>query len=463
MRVVLRVALLPALLALPAAATGEELPTDGWFVWMSNRQDGRHEIYRRSVAGNEQPQRLTFNGGQLPLISPDGRWIAYRFPGDRSVHIVSPDGAEDRKLCQGLPIDALPGFWLPYGTGFVCALYTVSPKIDVEYRLVDPDSGAWQTLFWQTEFKHFKTKRFEPGGLTRDGRWLVGWGHDLFVNGYEATNGVFKSGQASVALDLQDKDAIYYIGPGCFATTAPQGPWVYHASRNNEATLPDIYRLSVDQIQDRSSYAPEVAFPDPDWGHENMPRISTDNRWLIYATTTGCHNWLDCDYDVFVHLLGSDPDERIRLTEDPSNDSFPHMYVPLPANGLDAASQPDADAASQPDAQVAEQVDDPSCGCTLAARPRPFPAGWLVLGWVLLVLLHGGLDRLADAAGASALRTARLAFGRLAGRSRPAASLTSSPRASRVQLHDTPAGTRDAAAADPRRVGGQSITNLEQK
>lgn len=391
MRVVPCLALLPALLALPATARAQ-LPADGWFVWMSNRLDGRHEIYRRSVAGTEQPQRLTFNGGQLPLISPDGRWIAYRFPGDGSVHIVSPDGKVDRKLCQGLPVEANPGFWLPYGSGFVCALYTVSPKIDVEYRLVDPDSGAWKTLFWQTEFKHFKTKRFDPGGMTRDGRWLVGWGHDLFLNGYQATNGIFKFPTASVALDLQDKDAVYYIGPGCFATAAPQGPWLYHASRNNEATLPDIYRLSVDQIQDRSSYAPEVAFPDPDWGHENMPRISTDNRWLIYATTTGCHNWVDCDYDVFVHLLGSAPTERIRLTEDPSNDSFPHMYVPLPANGVDAAAaKPDASAPADVglDAQVVEQVNDPSCGCTLAARPRRSPAGWIVLVLLLLLIGHG--------------------------------------------------------------------------
>jgi hypothetical protein len=52
---------------------------------------------------------------------------------------------------------------------------------------------------------------------------------------------------------------------------------------------------------------------------------------------------------------------------------------------------------------------------------------------------------------ASALRTARLAFGRLLARCRPAASLASNPRASRGGETNTPAGTRDAAAAVPCR------------
>jgi len=374
--------------ALPCATHADVLPGDGWFVWMSDRLDGRHEIYRHSVTGTEPAQRLTFNGGQIPLIAPDGRWIAYRLPADGSVHIVSSDGKIDRKLCQGLPIEANPGFWLDDGSGFVCALYTISPKIDVEYRLVHPDTGTSHTLFWQTEFKHLTATRFDAGGLTGDGRWLVGWAHTLFQSGYEATNGVFKSGMASVALDLQHRDAIYFVGPGCFAVPAPRGPWLYHASRNNEATLPDIYRLSVDDLQTRSSYAAEVAFPDAEWGHENMPRVSTDNRWLIYAATTGCHNWVDCDYDVFIHPLNASADVRYCLTENPANDSFPHMFVPPVVASADGAPPLVPD--SGQDAQVADSATGPSCGCAVGSRPEPATVGWLVLALLSLIAFGSG-------------------------------------------------------------------------
>jgi len=377
--------LLLALLTLPAAARAEPLP-DGWFVWMSDRQDGRHELYRRSVAGTEPPTRLTRSGAQIPLIAPDGRWIAYRYPKDGSVHIVSSDGKVDRELCRGLPVEASPGFWLHDGGGYVCALYTISPKIDVEYRLVHPDTGASQTLFRQTEFAHFEAVRFEPGGLSLDRRWLVGWGHNLFQNGHTATNGAFKFDSASVALDLEHRDAVYFIGPGCFAATPPGGPWIYHASRHDPATKPDIYRLGVNELMDRSSYAAEVALPDAQWGHENMPRISTDGRWLIYAATTGCHNWLDCNYDVFIHRLGSGPTERHRLTDDPGNDSFPHMFVPAADAGGDATPPPDA-GPDAPDAAVGDGAA-PSCSSGCALSPGPRADGWLVLLLLLVAALH---------------------------------------------------------------------------
>jgi hypothetical protein len=395
MDVTARIGLSLVLLALPCAARAE-LP-DGWFVWMSNRKDGRHEIYRRSVAGTEPPTRLTVKGAQIPLISPDGRWIAYRFPGDGSVHIVSSDGKVDRELCRGLPVEASPGFWLHDGGGYVCALYTTSPELDVEYRLVHPDTGASQTLFRQTEFAHLGAVRFDPGGLTADRRWLVGWGHNLFQNGHTATNGTFKFDSASVALDLQHKDAVYFIGRGCFATTAPSGRWIYHAGRHDPATKPDIYRLGLDQLMDRSSYAAEVALPDAQWGHENMPRISTDGRWLIYAATTGCHNWLDCNYDVFAHRLGSGPGERHRLTDDPRNDSFPHMFVPTAA-GADAAPPRDAGLDARADAADAPAA---SSGCAMGAGPPPE-------GWLVLLLLGVGWARrgwcLVAASGTSVLR-----------------------------------------------------------
>jgi hypothetical protein len=70
-----------------------------------------------------------------------------------------------------------------------------------------------------------------------------------------------------------------------------------------------------------------VAHADADWGHEYNPSVSNDNRWIVYMASAGCHQGADCDYDIWLHQLGADPSERSRVTEDPSFDGYPQMYV----------------------------------------------------------------------------------------------------------------------------------------
>jgi hypothetical protein len=187
-----------------------------------------------------------------------------------------------------------------------------------------------------------------------------------------------------VALDLEHRDRIYFIGPGCFTTTAPRGPLIYQASRQSASTMPDIYRLSVEDLQTRSSYAPEVALPDADWGHENMPRVSTDNRWLIYAATTGCHDWVACDYEIFLHQIGSSPEQRHRLTYNARNDSFPHMFVPPGNEPPDAGPQPGSDAGIRPDAAM-PAPHPPAPGCVLEPGFHRTGAGSGILLALLLI------------------------------------------------------------------------------
>jgi hypothetical protein len=103
---------------------------------------------------------------------------------------------------------------------------------------------------------------------------------------------------------------------------------VYHVTRESES-LPDIYRLRLDDLDARASYGAEVAHIDAEWGHEYMPSISNDGTWLVYGASVGCHDWYNCDYDIFLHQLGAQPDQRERLVEDAANDSFPSLYIGL--------------------------------------------------------------------------------------------------------------------------------------
>jgi hypothetical protein len=127
-------------------------------------------------------------------------------------------------------------------------------------------------------------------------------------------------------VDLLHKDKIYFIGSGCWPFSPPAGDLVFHICANCP-THPDIYHMHLADLATRSSYAAEVAHADADWGHEYNPRVSNDNRWLVYMASAGCHQGDDCDYDIWLHELGAGPSERQRVTQNPAFDGYPQIYV----------------------------------------------------------------------------------------------------------------------------------------
>jgi hypothetical protein len=316
---------LAALVASPAAHAVP--PADGFLVWASNREDGRHEIYLQVLATGAVT-RLTHEGGKAPRWSPDGRWVSYYHTADNTAHVVRWDGSEDREVCAAAPFkDALAALWPHDNSGLLCMQrVTFDGETDHEYRLFDPESGENELLFRHNEFTHIKGWRFEPGGLTHDGRFLVGWAVGLFRNGHTADNGTFAGEHSTVVLDVQDKGRIYYFGSGCLSATPPAGRMIYHVSRDCPEP-PDISRMNLDDLMTRESYALELGYGDAEWGHEYMPDISNDGTWMVYAASLGCHDWYSCDYDVFLHRLGAGTTERVKLVEHPGNDNFPALYV----------------------------------------------------------------------------------------------------------------------------------------
>jgi MYXO-CTERM domain-containing protein len=317
-----------------SALAAEAPPADGWVTWASNREAGRHEIYVMK-AGDLAPTRVTTEGGIYPLWSPDGRWIAYNHTADSTTHVVRWNGTEDHEVCKGVPV-----FWMHDNSGVVCAVLSTEwigwegmSRSD-RYLLANPELGTTTDLWKRSDFKHLVDepgpqgqRHFMPGGMTHDGRYVVGWVFGLFQSGYTADNGRFTAEHASVALDLTDKTKLYFLGPGCTTSTPPLGNLLYHVSREGP-TSPDVYSLDMNDLMERTSYTKVVGRPDSEWGHDYFPRVSTDNQWLTYAASTNCHAWYDCDYELFLYKLGAaDSTTSLRLTTNPANDNYPHMYV----------------------------------------------------------------------------------------------------------------------------------------
>ena len=309
------------LVMLVGAPTHASTPGNGWVVWASNRKDSRHEIYLMKSDGTGV-KRMTFNGGKFPGWSPDAKWIAYTNASDSSTHVLRWTGSGDKKVCDG---DFK--FWMWDGSGLVC-------RVVDDFYLVNPDTGTKKLLFKKTDFSAVASKALNPGGITADGRWLLSHS-DIYRTGYAGSNGTFKAYHAAVVLDFQNKSKIYFFGDGCEPTAPPSGSLIYHVCGGGPCTtFPDPYRMNLNDLSTRSSYAPEIAHADADWGHEYFPRVSNDNTWLAYGATTGCHDHNTCDYEIYIHKLGAGSSDRTRITTDASNDQWPHLWVgTLPAVG----------------------------------------------------------------------------------------------------------------------------------
>jgi hypothetical protein len=301
---------------LPAADSGPP-PSRGQVVWESNREDGRREIYLMQADGSGV-RRLTHGGATQAQWSPDGRWISYGELVDGSAHLMRGDGSDDRRLSSGQPM-----WWMHDGSGLVV-------REGDGYWLVIPETSSRSLLFNKGEFLQIGDHMLAPwpggGGMTHDGRWLVA-GTDLYGDGHVGDNGSFKASFAAVVLDLHDKARVYFFGSGCWPVTPPSGELIYHVC-GECVDHPDLARMSLADLATRSSYALEVSHPDPDWGHEYNPHISSDGQWIVYMASTGCHSGDDCDYEIFLHRLGAPAQERTRLTSHPSFDGYPDLFVP---------------------------------------------------------------------------------------------------------------------------------------
>ena len=290
-------------------------PADGWVVWQSNRADSRFEVYRARADGSEV-KRMTTTGGTLPSWAPDGRWIAYQ-DDSTAVFLMRPDGSELKTLTASS--DHVP-FWLHDNSGLAIQQGT-------EFLVFDPETKESTRILQLGDLPQFAdgSASLLWNALTWDNRYLLA-GSSLYANGYSGANGSFTSEFSAVIVDLLHKDKVYWFGLGCWPFSPPAGDLVFHIC-GDCPTHPDIYHMSLADLATRASYAPEVAHADADWGHEYNPRVSNDNRWLVYMASAGCHDGDACDYDIWLHEIGQGPSERSRITQSAGFDGYPSMYV----------------------------------------------------------------------------------------------------------------------------------------
>ena len=332
----MRRVLSPCFLALACAvsAIAAEAPENAWLVWHRGapETDAPRRIWLARADGSEA-RTLTAGTGRMPTWSPDGRWISYHHYEDDSGHVIHSDSSGDRKVCDGMPV-----FWLQHEGELVC-------RRGDRYERVDPDTGRRQLFLWAGDFPRLEGASVSISSVGPELRFAVGWS-DRYRRRYRGDNGAFKAYHAAVLLDLEDRDRLYFVGPGCEPTISPAGSVVYHVTAEGP-TKPDIVRVPIESIlqpdyaehRGELGYQTEVGLGDDDWGHTYFPRVAAggDASWLTYAATTAedgadqaCHDHETCRYQIFAHRLSSGPRQKIQLTNNRDTNNWPHLFVAAP-------------------------------------------------------------------------------------------------------------------------------------
>jgi serine/threonine protein kinase/dipeptidyl aminopeptidase/acylaminoacyl peptidase len=92
-------------------------PDGRYIVFVSDRKEAKHNVWRIDIDGNNPKQLTTGSHDRNPSFSPDGKWVLYASLGEKQPNIwrVSIDGGEPLKLTDKysvLPVVSPDGKWI---------------------------------------------------------------------------------------------------------------------------------------------------------------------------------------------------------------------------------------------------------------------------------------------------------------------------------------------------------------
>lgn len=210
----------------------------------------------------------TSEGSWLSLdVSPDGQTIAFDLLGD--LYTLPIEGGVATRITSGLAFDAQPRF-SPDGTKL---LFTSDRDGGENLWILDLEADGDERFEQLTRGKHF---RYQSPEWTPDGDYVV------------ASRAGLRSGSSKLFMFHIDGSGGFRIGDApqnqkmLGAAFGDDGRYLWYARRTGNwqynAIFPQ-YQLAVYDREDGQSYSRSSRL-----GSAFRPTLSTDGRWLVYAT-----------------------------------------------------------------------------------------------------------------------------------------------------------------------------------
>lgn len=277
----------------------------GFVVWSSNRS-GNHDILMMELPGRKVTPLTTHpNAEYFARISPDGRkvvfaraqkpWVSQRNQELWDIYLLDIKSGKERLLAK----NANTPTWSTDGK----KVY-FQRKV-VRFAEVDIKTGEERILFTS------------GNGDVKENSVLQTPVYNTNTNKMAVT---FRGGQHMTAI-LDMHGNFKELSDGCQLTWSKDGSFLYGVDYGGK--MKNAFYL----------YDPKTGKAKPwldmpgEYSHEYFPKLSNDEKYLVFAASTGGHEHDSADYEIFLWKVGAPAETATRLTYHTGNDNWPDVYL----------------------------------------------------------------------------------------------------------------------------------------
>ncbi len=292
----------------------DDYPVPGWLmerqgfiVWSSNRS-GNHDIMLmdlpslKSRAITDDPHtdnfaRISPDGKQVVFARSHEEWQSLRNEKPWDVWLLNIKTGKEQLIAKWgfAPSWSADGKTIIFERvgGFIMAYDLASQKERIYY-----ESG-------KDKFMQSRIDMSTPS-IGRDGRLAF-----TFSNFGSPTN-VVRDKKGAFTVVHRDSCQVMWSPSGQFATYVQKG-----GRQTNQ----------IMRYDPESQVKTTLVDLPGEHSHEYFPRLSADEKWMIFSASTGGHEHDLADYELFLWPVGSPSSEATRLTFHSGNDSWPDLWL----------------------------------------------------------------------------------------------------------------------------------------
>jgi len=284
---------------------GEMVGRPALLIWSSNR-DGDHDQYAlelpegRMEALTRDPSvdfygRFSPDGRQILFLRSREKWVSFRDPDRWDALVMNSDGRRQRVLVE----TAYHPSWWPDGESII---FHRNRRL-IRYHL----KTERESILADGRNEPFKG-RFETPRVAPDGKRIA-----LTLRGSWRGVGIWRPGSDTIRkLDRADGCQL------CWNADGSELIWVAGGGRKKNRFL---------HVEADGGETSELLDLPGAYSHEYFPRVSNDNRFLVFSASAKGHEHDRADYEIFIWEIGRPVDSVLRLTYHTGNDQWPDLWI----------------------------------------------------------------------------------------------------------------------------------------
>jgi uncharacterized membrane protein YbhN (UPF0104 family) len=280
---------------------------DGFIVWSSNRS-GIHNIWLMNLPEMSiRPLTDSPHTENFARISPDGtrvvfarshkEWQSLRDEKPWDIWMLDIASGEEQLIAKW----GLSPEWSPDGTSIV---FKRDPGMIISVNVFT----LKEQIYYESGKDEFLSSRvnLSTPSIGEDDRLAF-----TYRNRGQPTNIIRDAGGEFTVVHRDS----------CQVKWAPSGDFVTYVQKGGKQTNQIMRYDPATKKKTRLLDLPG------EFSHEYFPRLSHDERFMVFAASNDGHEHDLADYEIFLWPLGTDALEAARLTFDANNDSWPDIWL----------------------------------------------------------------------------------------------------------------------------------------